>query len=103
VFCNFIVAALRFCRRIIGLKDEQYHRYVVKNNLFEPIVQAFKVNGCKYNLLNSAIIELFEYIRSVSMQCCINRQCVTFFYPVGGHQVVSRICCGEILRLDKHS
>lgn len=58
-------AALRFCRKIVGLKDEFYNRYVVRNNLFRPIVKAFTANGRRYNLLNSAIIEMFEYIKIV--------------------------------------
>ena len=60
-------AALRFCRKIVGLKDEFYNRYVVRNNLFRPIVKAFTANGRRYNLLNSAIIEMFEYIKIVRM------------------------------------
>ncbi|KAF3841899.1 hypothetical protein F7725_023850 [Dissostichus mawsoni] len=30
------LCALRFMRRIIGLKDEYYNRYIIKGNLFEP-------------------------------------------------------------------
>ncbi|XP_018432153.1 PREDICTED: serine/threonine-protein phosphatase 4 regulatory subunit 3B isoform X6 [Nanorana parkeri] len=55
--------ALRFMRRIIGLKDEFYNRYIIKGNLFEPVINALLDNGTRYNLLNSAIIELFEFIR----------------------------------------
>jgi len=55
-------------RKIIGLKEEFYNRYIVKGNLFKPVVEAFKANGNKYNLLNSAMIELFEYIRLVSLK-----------------------------------
>uniref|UniRef100_A0A674E1B6 Serine/threonine-protein phosphatase 4 regulatory subunit 3 n=1 Tax=Salmo trutta TaxID=8032 RepID=A0A674E1B6_SALTR len=55
--------ALRFMRRIIGLKDEFYNRYIMKNFLFEPVVKAFLNNGARYNLMNSAIIEMFEYVR----------------------------------------
>lgn len=58
------LAALRFCRRIVSLKDEYYNRYIVRNNLFAPIIKAFMANGQRYNLLNSAIIELFEYINT---------------------------------------
>ena len=50
------------------MKDEFYNRYITKGKLFEPVVQAFKDNGHKYNLLNSAIVELFEFIRAVSNQ-----------------------------------
>lgn len=54
-------------RRIIGLKDEFYNRYIMKNFLFEPVVKAFLNNGARYNLMNSAIIEMFEYVRVVSI------------------------------------
>nr|XP_061794381.1 serine/threonine-protein phosphatase 4 regulatory subunit 3-A-like [Nerophis lumbriciformis] len=57
------LCALRFMRRIIGLKDEYYNRYIIKGNLFEPVINALLDNGTRYNLLNSAIIELFEFIK----------------------------------------
>lgn len=65
-FC-FLLDSLRFLRRIIGLKDEFYNRYIVKGQLFDPVISAFKENGQRYNLLNSAIVELFEFIRVVSV------------------------------------
>lgn len=58
--------ALRFMRKIIGLKDDFHNRYIIKGDLFLPVVEAFKANGKKYNLLNSAMIEMFEYIKVVS-------------------------------------
>ncbi|XP_078263082.1 serine/threonine-protein phosphatase 4 regulatory subunit 3 isoform X3 [Rhinoraja longicauda] len=57
------LCALRFMRKIIGLKDEFYNRYIMKAFLFEAVVKAFLNNGSRYNLLNSAIIEMFEFIR----------------------------------------
>ncbi|XP_043911196.1 serine/threonine-protein phosphatase 4 regulatory subunit 3B isoform X5 [Protopterus annectens] len=57
------LCALRFMRRIIGLKDEFYNRYIIKGNLFEPVINALVDNGTRYNLLNSAVVELFEFIR----------------------------------------
>lgn len=35
----------------------------MKSFLFEPVVKAFLNNGSRYNLMNSAIIEMFEFIR----------------------------------------
>lgn len=61
----FCLGALRFLRKIVGLKDEQYNLIIVRNNLFAPVVDAFKANKRRYNLLNSAMIELFEFIRQV--------------------------------------
>eukprot|EP00111_Clytia_hemisphaerica_P024934 TCONS_00073459-protein len=39
-----------------------YNKYIIVGRLFKPIVQAFLVNGQRYNLLNSAILELFQFI-----------------------------------------
>ncbi|NXE75724.1 P4R3B phosphatase, partial [Cochlearius cochlearius] len=65
------LCALRFMRRIIGLKDEFYNRYITKGNLFEPVINALLDNGTRYNLLNSAVIELFEFIRVVNIKSLI--------------------------------
>ena len=54
-------------RKIIGLKEEFYNRYIVNGCLFQPVVEAFGRNGNRYNLLNSAMIELFEFIKTVGI------------------------------------
>ena len=59
--------ALRFMRKIIALKDEFYNRYIIKGNLFAPVVDAFVSNNGRYNLLDSAILEMFEFIKLVSL------------------------------------
>ena len=53
-------------RKIIALKDEFYNRYIIKGNLFAPVVDAFVSNNGRYNLLDSAILEMFEFIKLVS-------------------------------------
>lgn len=58
--------ALRFMRKIVALKDEFYNRYIIKGNLFAPVVDAFVSNNGRYNLLDSAILEMFEFIKLVS-------------------------------------
>lgn len=47
------------------MQDEHLINHMVKHNLLKPIVDAFVGNGNRYNLLNSAVLELFEYIRKV--------------------------------------
>lgn len=59
----FVAGALRFMRKIINLKDEFYNRYITKGNLFAPVIDAFVMNSGRYNLLDSAILEMFEHIR----------------------------------------
>jgi protein phosphatase-4 regulatory subunit 3 len=68
---HLTLAALRFCRRIVGLKDEFYNRYIIKHNLFSPIIKSFMANGQRYNLVNSAIIELFEFIKAENIKTLI--------------------------------
>lgn len=66
-----VVAAVRFVRAIISRHDEQLLLHIVKNNLLKPIVDTFVGNGNRYNLLNSAILELFEYIRKENLKTLI--------------------------------
>lgn len=60
-----VLCALRFMRKIIALKDEFYNRYIIKGNLFAPVFDAFVRNNGRYNLLDSAILEMFEFIKLV--------------------------------------
>jgi protein phosphatase-4 regulatory subunit 3 len=53
---------------MVAAKDDFYNRHIMKFNLFDPIVQLFVANGKKYNLINSAVIELFDYIRKVGLR-----------------------------------
>lgn len=61
-----VLGALRFMRKIVGLKDEFYNRYIIKGNLFAPVIDALVKNNGRYNMMDSAICEMFEHIRSVS-------------------------------------
>ncbi|KAL7178268.1 hypothetical protein ACSBR2_031423 [Camellia fascicularis] len=65
-----VVAAVRFFRTLISrnVNDEHLMHHIVKNNLLKPIVEAFICNGNRYNLLNSAVLELFEYIRKENLK-----------------------------------
>nr|XP_053652777.1 serine/threonine-protein phosphatase 4 regulatory subunit 3-like [Cherax quadricarinatus] len=62
-----VLSALRFMRKIIGLRDDFYNRHIINSNLFAPVVDAFVRNNGRYNLLDSAIIEMFEYIKVVGI------------------------------------
>uniref|UniRef100_A0A915KEK1 Serine/threonine-protein phosphatase 4 regulatory subunit 3-like central domain-containing protein n=1 Tax=Romanomermis culicivorax TaxID=13658 RepID=A0A915KEK1_ROMCU len=58
------LSALRLFRRIVQLKDNMYNNHIMKEQLFVHIAKCFQRNGPKYNLLNSAMLELFEFIRT---------------------------------------
>jgi len=44
----------------------------VRNNLFEPVVATFLANGERYNLLNSAVLEMVEFIRKENIKPLIS-------------------------------
>lgn len=58
-----VVAGVRFLRTCIGTKDDFYMRHLTKNNLLDPVMHVFFENGERYNLLNSVVLELVDFIR----------------------------------------
>eukprot|EP01052_Picozoa_sp_SAG31_P027070 SAG31_NODE_2503_length_5594_cov_1.758326_5_plen_271_part_00 len=90
------LACVRFFRACVGTGDEFYFRYLVcphlhlienervifdsvdigmlsqiKHGLFRPIVDVLAKNGPRYNLLNSALLELFEFVREQNFKSVI--------------------------------
>jgi protein phosphatase-4 regulatory subunit 3 len=67
-----VVSAIRFLRACVSLKDEFYNRYFIKMNAFDPVMKVFKLNGDKYNLLNSSVLELIDFIRRENIRNLIH-------------------------------
>ncbi len=61
-------AAIKFFRSTIALKDEFYHRQMIQNNLLEPILNIVYETMPRDNLLNSACLELFEFVKRESVK-----------------------------------
>lgn len=61
------LTALKFFRVCVGLQDEFYIRHMIKNKLFEPILNIVIETMPRDNLLNSACLEFFEFIKRVSV------------------------------------
>lgn len=56
------IAIIRFFRVCISLHDVFYNNYIIRHNLFDYIMKVWRQNSEKYNLINSAIIHLFDFI-----------------------------------------
>lgn len=54
-------------RKVVHQKDDVYNKYIVEKKVIDSIVAAFLANGDRYNLLNSAILEFFDFIGHVSV------------------------------------
>ncbi|XP_027765274.1 serine/threonine-protein phosphatase 4 regulatory subunit 3-like, partial [Empidonax traillii] len=83
------LAALRFMRRMIAMKNDVYNRYIIQCNLFEPVVNALLDNGTRYNLFNSALLELFEFILVEGIQSLIEHLVENFSDKLDSIQYVS--------------
>ena len=58
----YTLAAIRLFRSWMALKDPTCNRVAIRSDLFDPVVAILEENGCKYNLINSAILELFDML-----------------------------------------
>ncbi|KAL8284157.1 hypothetical protein RQP46_004906 [Phenoliferia psychrophenolica] len=66
------LAALRFFRACVGRADDFYNRFLVKNDLFRPVVEIAVAERDRDNLLSSACLEFFEFIRGTNVKAVIN-------------------------------
>jgi hypothetical protein len=64
-------AALHPVHASLFLQDDFYLRHLLKNNLLDPVMDAFFANGDRYNLLNSAVLEMVEFIRKENLKVCV--------------------------------
>ncbi|MCJ1473946.1 Platinum sensitivity protein [Lambiella insularis] len=62
------LTALKFFRTSIGLQDPFFNDQVIKHSLFEPILNIVYETMPRDNLLNSACLELFEFIKRENLK-----------------------------------
>ncbi|SCV05294.1 LANO_0H04324g1_1 [Lachancea nothofagi CBS 11611] len=60
------LTVVRCLKGIVCLNDEYYHRYLISENLYEPIFGLLRENIHEDNLANSCLLDFF---RTVSSQC----------------------------------
>lgn len=72
------LTALKFFRQCIGLQDEYYNRQIMQKNHFAPILNIVYETMPRDNLLNSACLELFEYIKRENVKQLIEHLVESF-------------------------
>ena len=55
-------AVVRLFRTIVEQRDEFYNRFLVRSDLMKGIMRVWRRNGGKYNLLDSVVLEMLEFI-----------------------------------------
>ncbi|KPI42987.1 uncharacterized protein AB675_2210 [Cyphellophora attinorum] len=62
------LSALKFFRTAISLQDQFYSQQILKSGSFEPIIDIVLEMMPRDNLLNSACLEMFEFIRKEAIK-----------------------------------
>lgn len=71
-------AVIRFFKKLVATKDDDLCELIMKEDLFSPIIQVLKLNNSRYNLVDSAILELFEFIQTEEMMGLMNHIMTNF-------------------------
>ena len=77
-----IVQGVRILRTLIGLKDQLLYSEVISKALLSPVAAALLLNAKRPNLIHSAIIELFDYIRNLADARILTNYLRTNFQPL---------------------
>ncbi|KAL5372831.1 hypothetical protein DPSP01_013201 [Paraphaeosphaeria sporulosa] len=72
------LTALKYFRSCIGLHDETHNRQIIQHQLFEPILKILFDNMTRDNLLNSACLELFEFIKRENIKILVQHLVETY-------------------------
>ncbi|CAH8343733.1 unnamed protein product [Eruca vesicaria subsp. sativa] len=86
-----VVACIRFVRTLLSVHDDFVQNYVVKNNLLKPVMDVFIANGNRYNLLNSAVLDLLEHIRKGNATLLLKYVVDTFWDQLAPFQCLTSI------------
>ena len=65
------LAALRFLRAVLSVRDEFYNRHIVQHDLFKPVFDAFRDNPVGDNLVSSAIIDMCDFVRTENVKSLV--------------------------------
>ncbi|EAT78875.2 hypothetical protein SNOG_13851 [Parastagonospora nodorum SN15] len=69
---------LKYFRIVIGFHDETHNRQIIQHQLFEPILRILFATMPRDNLLNSACLELFEFIKRENIKMLVQHLVETY-------------------------
>ncbi|KAJ8662157.1 hypothetical protein O0I10_001850 [Lichtheimia ornata] len=95
------LAALRFFRACVGVMDGFYNQNLIKQNVFEPTIRVLLDTDGRNNLLNSACIEILEFIRKENIKPLVSHL-VTQYGKVLDTVNYTGVCKALRLRYDQN-
>eukprot|EP00210_Caulerpa_lentillifera_P008601 g8205.t1 len=58
-----VISAVRLVRILVGMKDEFFDRMINRTNIPDHLIDLLLENGERNNMLNSTLLELFDFVR----------------------------------------
>ncbi|KAF1829273.1 DUF625-domain-containing protein [Decorospora gaudefroyi] len=95
------LTALKYFRTVLGFHDETHNRQIIQHELFEPILKILFDTMPRDNLLNSACLELFEFIRRENIKMIVQHLVETYREKLQGITYVDTFQ-NLILRYDQN-
>ncbi|CDS11906.1 hypothetical protein LRAMOSA04102 [Lichtheimia ramosa] len=95
------LAALRFFRACVGVMDPFYNQNLIKQNVFEPTIRVLLDTDGRNNLLNSACLEILEFIRKENIKPLVSHL-VTQYGKVLDTVNYTGVCKALRLRYDQN-
>lgn len=68
---SLMCSAVRLLRACLSLEDDNVLRHLCNSKAIDQLVETFLNNGSRYNLLNSAILETFHFIRVQNLRVVV--------------------------------
>ncbi|KAF2125983.1 DUF625-domain-containing protein [Dothidotthia symphoricarpi CBS 119687] len=72
------LTSLKYFRTVIGLHDETHNRQIIQHQVFDPILKILFDTMPRDNLLNSACLELFEFIKRENIKMIVQHMVETY-------------------------
>ena len=69
---SLCLGALKFMRALLSVKDDFYHRHIVKFDLMKPIFELLQKYSYRDNMITSTIVEMVEFIRSENLRVLVD-------------------------------
>ena len=69
---HLVLAGLRFLRHCLAIKDDFYYRYLIKHNVFDALFALLGQDDTRYNMVNSAILDLLQYIKAENIKSLVS-------------------------------
>lgn len=69
---------MKYFRTVIGLHDETHNRQIIQHQVFDPILKILFDTMPRDNLLNSACLELFEFIKRENIKMIVQHLVETY-------------------------